>query len=42
MEAMLHLDMRLGEGSGGILVFQLLEAANYVFNHMATREESGC
>ena len=42
MEPMLHLDMRLGEGSGGILVFQLLEAANYLFNHMATREASGC
>ncbi|MBP3887540.1 MAG: nicotinate-nucleotide--dimethylbenzimidazole phosphoribosyltransferase [Cellulosilyticum sp.] len=42
MEPMLHLDMRLGEGSGGILVFQLLEAANYLFNHMATREDSGC
>ena len=42
MEPMLHLDMRLGEGSGGILIFQLLEAANYLFNHMATREDSGC
>lgn len=42
MEPILHLDMRLGEGSGGILVFQLLEAANYLFNHMATREDSGC
>lgn len=42
MEPMLHLDMRLGEGSGGILVFQLLEAANYLFNHMATRKDSGC
>lgn len=42
MEPMLHLDMRLGEGSGGILVFQLLEAANYLFNNMATREASGC
>lgn len=42
MEPMLHLDMRLGEGSGGILVFQLLEAANYLFNHMASREASGC
>lgn len=42
MEPMLHLDMRLGEGSGGILVFQLLEAAHYLFNHMATRKDSGC
>lgn len=42
MEPMLHLDMRLGEGSGGILVFQLLDAANYLFKHMATREDSGC
>ena len=42
VEPMLHLDMRLGEGSGGILIFQLLEAANYLFNHMATRIESGC
>lgn len=42
MEPMLHLDMRLGEGSGGILVFQLLDAVNYLFNHMATREASGC
>lgn len=42
MEPILHLDMRLGEGSGGILVFQLLEAANYLFKHMATRKDSGC
>lgn len=42
MEAAFNLDMRLGEGSGGILMFQLLEAANYLLNHMATREASGC
>lgn len=39
---MLDLEMRLGEGSGGILVFQLLEAAYYLYTNMATRAESKC
>lgn len=42
LEAPLHLDMRLGEGSGGILMFKILEAACYLYNNMATREESNC
>lgn len=42
IEAMLNLDMRLGEGSGGILIFQLLETAVYLYNHMGTREETNC
>lgn len=39
---MLDLEMRLGEGSGGTLVFQLIEAAHYLYKNMATREESQC
>ena len=39
---MLHLDMRLGEGSGGILVFNIIDAANYLYENMATRAESNC
>lgn len=42
VKAMLDLDMRLGEGSGAILVFQLLETAIYLYNHMGTREETNC
>lgn len=40
--AMLNLDMRLGEGSGGILVFNIMDAANFVYENMATRAESNC
>ena len=42
LKAILHLDMRLGEGSGGILLFPLLDAANYLYENMATRRASNC
>lgn len=42
VEPMLNLDMRLGEGSGGILVFNLIDAANYLYENMATRAASNC
>ncbi len=41
LEPMLHLDMRLGEGSGCPLVFQILDAACAIINHMATFEQAG-
>lgn len=37
----LHLDMRLGEGSGALLAMGLCEAAVAVLNHMKTFEELG-
>ncbi|WP_054741869.1 nicotinate-nucleotide--dimethylbenzimidazole phosphoribosyltransferase [Cellulosilyticum ruminicola] len=42
VQAMLDLDMRLGEGTGGILVFNIMDAANFVYENMATRAESNC
>ncbi len=41
LEPMLYLDMRLGEGSGAVLAFHLLEAAVKIINEMATFEEAG-
>ena len=38
---MLNLNMRLGEGSGCVLAFQIAEAACAVMNNMATFEEAG-
>lgn len=40
LKPMLDLEMRLGEGSGCPLAFQVIEAALYVMDHMATFEES--
>ena len=40
LEAWLHLRMRLGEGSGCPLAFQVLEAACVLMNDMATFEEA--
>lgn len=40
LESMLNLNMRLGEGSGCPLTFQLLEAACAVINNMATFEQA--
>ena len=37
---MLNLDMRLGEGSGCPLAFQMIDAACAVMNKMATFEEA--
>jgi nicotinate-nucleotide--dimethylbenzimidazole phosphoribosyltransferase len=33
---MLNMDMRLGEGSGAALSFNIIEAANYTYKNMAT------
>lgn len=37
----LHLGMRLGEGSGAVMAFSIMEAACAMANHMITFEESG-
>ncbi|NLY43985.1 MAG: nicotinate-nucleotide--dimethylbenzimidazole phosphoribosyltransferase [Clostridiaceae bacterium] len=41
LKPMLHLNMRLGEGSGCPLAFNIIEAALYVVNNMATFEDVG-
>lgn len=41
LSSMLQMDMRLGEGSGAALCFQIIEAANFAYRHMATFEEAG-
>lgn len=41
LEPILHLDMRLGEGSGCPLAFNVIEAALHVVNNMATFEDVG-
>lgn len=41
LRPMLLLDMRLGEGSGCPLAFQVLKAACAVINHMATFRQAG-
>lgn len=41
LKPMLHLEMRLGEGTGAVLAFNLLEAAVHIINEMATFEEAG-
>lgn len=38
---MLLLEMRLGEGSGCPLAFEILSAACAVMNHMATFDQAG-
>lgn len=40
LEPMLNLDMRLGEGSGCPLAFNVIEAAEVVISQMATLEEA--
>ncbi|KOA19764.1 nicotinate-nucleotide--dimethylbenzimidazole phosphoribosyltransferase [Clostridium homopropionicum DSM 5847] len=41
LEPILYLDMRLGEGSGCPLAFNVIEAALYVVNNMATFNDIG-
>jgi nicotinate-nucleotide--dimethylbenzimidazole phosphoribosyltransferase len=36
LSPMLNMDMRLGEGSGAALSFNIIEAANYTYKNMAT------
>lgn len=40
LRPLLELDLRLGEGTGAVLVIPLLEAAVVTLNHMATFEEA--
>lgn len=41
LEPMLYLDLRLGEGTGAVLAFNLLEAAVNIIHKMATFAEAG-
>lgn len=41
LKPVLHLEMRLGEGTGAVLAFHLMEAAVNIINNMATFEEAG-
>lgn len=41
LDPILHLDMRLGEGSGCPLAFNVIEASLHVINNMATFEDAG-
>ena len=38
---MLQMDMRLGEGTGAVLVFNLIDAAGKIMKEMATFESAG-
>ena len=40
LEPPLHMNMRLGEGSGCPLAFNMIEAALYMMNHMGTFEDA--
>ena len=40
IEPLLHLDMRLGEGTGAVLLFPLIDAAVRIYQEMATFEEA--
>ncbi|KRE83906.1 nicotinate-nucleotide--dimethylbenzimidazole phosphoribosyltransferase [Paenibacillus sp. Soil766] len=41
LAAMLQMDMRLGEGTGAVLVFNLIDAAGKIMKEMATFESAG-
>ncbi len=41
LKAILQLDLRLGEGTGAVLAFNLIEAAVKIITEMATFEEAG-
>ncbi|HSK99805.1 MAG TPA: nicotinate-nucleotide--dimethylbenzimidazole phosphoribosyltransferase [Rubrobacteraceae bacterium] len=41
LEPLLELDLRLGEGTGGLLAVPLVQAAGRVLEEMATMEEAG-
>ncbi|MTI65063.1 MAG: nicotinate-nucleotide--dimethylbenzimidazole phosphoribosyltransferase [Firmicutes bacterium] len=41
LKPMLKMDMRLGEGSGAVLMFNLIEAATYMNDEMITFKEAG-
>ncbi|MBO3445013.1 nicotinate-nucleotide--dimethylbenzimidazole phosphoribosyltransferase [Clostridium sp. CCUG 7971] len=39
LSPLLNMDMRLGEGSGAALAFNIIEASNYTYKNMATFDE---
>lgn len=39
LSTVLNMDMRLGEGSGAALAFNIIEASNYTYTNMATFDE---
>jgi len=41
VKPLLQLDMRLGEGTGAVLTFPLIEAAVRIYNEMATFGSAG-
>lgn len=41
LKSMLDLDMRLGEGTGGVLSLHLIDAACLILNEMATFASAG-
>ncbi|SDC00708.1 nicotinate-nucleotide-dimethylbenzimidazole phosphoribosyltransferase [Paenibacillus sp. UNCCL117] len=41
LKPMLHMDMRLGEGTGAVLAFSLIEASVLIMKEMATFEDAG-
>lgn len=41
LKPLLHLEMRLGEGTGAVLAFNLIESATRIINEMATFAEAG-
>lgn len=41
LSSMLYLDLRLGEGTGAVLAFHLIETAVKIIHEMATFEEAG-
>ncbi|MNZ31953.1 Nicotinate-nucleotide--dimethylbenzimidazole phosphoribosyltransferase [compost metagenome] len=41
LQPMLHMDMRLGEGTGGVLALHLIDAACRIMAEMATFESAG-
>jgi len=41
LSPMLHMDMRLGEGTGGVLCLHMIEAACRIMSEMATFESAG-
>jgi nicotinate-nucleotide--dimethylbenzimidazole phosphoribosyltransferase len=41
VKPVLQLDMRLGEGTGAVLTFPLIESAIRIYNEMATFDSAG-
>ena len=39
LDPFLNMDMRLGEGSGAALAFNMIEASNFVYKNMLTFDE---